>query len=94
MRRFILTAILLTQTACATVFDSMTEAYKLGHADQRGCRPNDTFKTCQMYQFDRDAKARNEKQWSKWDKNRVSDDVILVDIFDKNSKILATGQAR
>jgi len=73
MKTLFLAVILLTQTACA-----MLEPYKLGHADRVRCRPNDTFSTCDMYDFMRQKQAENAKQWAEWDRKYVPDDVVTV----------------
>lgn len=91
MRLVTLCLIALLQTACA----SLLEPYRLGNArDPSNSCLNKTFNECGMYSYAREMGEKHKEQWKKWDKEYVSDDVILLEVKDANGKTIATGQAR
>lgn len=85
IRIILVSSLFVFQTGCAAF-----EAYRIV---DRGPVPQ-TFADNSIYSQVREAQKKNAKQWAEWDSKYVSDDVILIEIRDKNGKILATGTGR
>lgn len=86
MKKALLLLAVFTQTACVS-------AYKLGHADRRGC-PARSGIECIQGDWAAEKMRQNQGKYADWDQKYVSDDTAVIEIFDENGRRVMSGRAR
>lgn len=46
------------------------------------------------FDWSEEMSKNSKEQFAKWDKTHISDDVVLVEIYDKNGKLVGTAKGR